>query len=401
MRLHSASQQGNRRRVGDTSGLEKTGMEAGRYIFAGGGTGGHLFPGIAVATALQRLTPAAEITFFTTHRDLDRQLLSRTSFQRVVQSVRPFSSRPWRWPGFWFHWRRSVFRARQFLLEHTPRAVLGLGGYAAGPAVVAASSLGIRTAILNPDAIPGRANRYLARRSALVVLQWDCSRKSFNDRTICITLGCPIRDGFDDLDAGAARARFGLDQQRPVLVVTGASQGARTVNLAMTQVWPDFLRAHPEWQLLHLTGSADESTVRHAYASAGVAANVVAFTHEMADALSAADAVVSRAGASTLAELTVVGKPSILLPYPYHRDQHQLANARVLADAGAALIVEDRRAPHANRDRLRKALERVADAPTRNTMAGAARKLARPNAARDVAQWLANEDRMAERGRSR
>jgi UDP-N-acetylglucosamine--N-acetylmuramyl-(pentapeptide) pyrophosphoryl-undecaprenol N-acetylglucosamine transferase len=359
------------------------------FVFAGGGTGGHLYPGLAVADALRQQVPDAAITFFTTNRPLDRQLLGPRGFDQVEQSVQPFTAHPLRLPGFLLAWRRSVLAARAFLKARQVRAVLGLGGYAAGPAVVAARQLGLRTAILNPDAIPGRANRHLARRADLVVLQWDVSRNHFPNSTNARTLGCPIRPEFAKANAAAGRRQFELTPGSPVLLVTGASQGARTVNQAVAEVWPAFHAGHPEWQLLHLSGAADETEVRSAYAAAGVPAKVVAFTHEMWLALAAADLVVSRAGASTLAELTALGRPAILLPYPYHRDRHQHANAQVLADQGAAIVLEDWRDVAQNAPPLLAALERLADAGARGAMAGAAARLGCPGAAPDVAAWLA------------
>lgn len=360
------------------------------YIFAGGGTGGHLFPGIAVASELRRRRPDAVITFLTTTRDLDATLLSQADFAQITQPVRPFTVHPLRMPGFWINWRRAVRAATDLMKDSRPDAVLGLGGYAAGPAVVAARSLGVRTAILNPDAVPGIANRYLARYADVVVLQWDVSREHFSSRVECRTLGCPIREMFLNADRAAGRRAFGLDPDRPVLLVTGASQGARTVNRVMQRVWPEFVAEHGEWQLLHLSGPLDEEETKEAYRNIGGVV-VRAFVHEMWLALAAADAVVSRAGASTLAELTALGLPSVLLPYPYHRDKHQHANANVLVDAGAAMLVDDLIDTERNRGPVLAALRRLADQETRESMAAAARTLARPTAAADVAKWMADE----------
>ncbi len=364
-------------------------MPQARYALAGGGTGGHLYPGLAVAEALRRRDPEAAIAFFTTTRPLDRDLLGRTPYAQIEQPVRPVTLSPWRLPGFYRAWCRSVRAARAWLEHHRPRAVLGLGGYAAGPPVVAARKLGIRAAILNPDAIPGRANRYLARRADLVVVQWEVSRRYFPAGTNVQALGCPIRREFAAACAAEGRQRFALESGRLVLLVTGASQGARSVNQTMMRVWPRFHADHPDWQILHLTGAADEAEVRTAYAAAGAAAQVVSFTHEMPLALAAADLVVSRAGASTLAELTALGKPSILLPYPYHRDRHQHANAQVLADHGAALVIDDLRAAELNAGPLLAALAQIAEAAARQPMAQAAAELGRPAAADAVAAWLA------------
>jgi UDP-N-acetylglucosamine--N-acetylmuramyl-(pentapeptide) pyrophosphoryl-undecaprenol N-acetylglucosamine transferase len=363
-------------------------MSEPNFVFAGGGTGGHLYPGLAVADALLRLAPSATVTFLTTTRSLDRQLLEPTPFEQITQPVQPFTLSPFRLPGFLWAWHRSVRAARAFLRKRRPSAVLGLGGYAAGPPVVAGHRLGIRTAILNPDAIPGRANRHLARYADLVVLQWDVSRAQFPAGINCQAFGCPIRAAFGTPDPAEGRRRFELDSTRPVLLVTGASQGARTVNQVMMRVWPAFHAAHPEWQLLHLTGPADEVEVHAAYVAAGAPAHVLSFTHEMPLALAAADLVVSRAGASTLAELTALAKPSVLFPYPYHRDRHQHANAQVLVDQGAALMLEDRLLPEANEHPLQAALEKACSPIAQQQMAHAAASLGRPTAAHAVATWL-------------
>lgn len=361
----------------------------GVFVFAGGGTGGHLFPGIAVATALRRLRPDAGVLFLCTPRGLDAELLAPAGFEHLPQRVRPLPRQPWNWPGFLYHWYAAVADAARVIRGRRVSAVLGLGGYAAGPAVVAARRAGVPTAILNPDAIPGRANLRLARDADLVVAQWECSKRCFPPGTDCRALGCPIRVEFAELPAQHARARLGLDPQRPTLVVTGASQGARTVNQAMSAVWPELRADYPDWQLLHLSGATDEAATRDAYARCGAPATVVAFTHEMHVALSAADLVVSRAGASTLAELTLLGRPSVLLPYPYHKDRHQHANGQVLADAGAAVLLEDRKDADLNRDPLRAALAPLMGDPARRErMAQAARTLARPDAAARVADWL-------------
>lgn len=356
-------------------------------VMAGGGTGGHLFPGIAIADEIVSRAPQTRITFLTTNRPLDRQLLSKTGYGQHEQIVRPFSTRPWHWPGFIHAWRQSVRAARELLRDDPPLAVIGLGGYPAGPAVVAARRLGIPTAILNPDAIPGRANRFLSNYADLVVLQWARSGVHFPASVRCEAWGCPLRRAFRSTDRELACREFGLDASRPVLLVTGASQGARTINQAMMRVWPQFRDGHSDWQLLHLSGPDDEPGVRAAYAAAGAPAAVRAFVAEMWLALSAADVVVSRAGASTLAELSAVGRPAILLPYPYHRDRHQHANAAVLAEVGAAHPVEDVRDPERNAAAILSGLEHFADPEVLASAGAAARSVGHPDAAGRVAEW--------------
>ncbi|NUQ49205.1 MAG: UDP-N-acetylglucosamine--N-acetylmuramyl-(pentapeptide) pyrophosphoryl-undecaprenol N-acetylglucosamine transferase, partial [Phycisphaerae bacterium] len=233
----------------------------------------------------------------------------------------------------------------------------------------------------------------LASRCDLVVLQWEASRRHLPRGTPCAALGCPIRAEFTVPAArDVALRHFGLesDARRPVLLVTGASQGASTINQVVPHIWPRFAAGHPGWQVLHLSGPRDVAATRAAYSAAGVgdAVRVLAFTHEMPLALAAADVVLSRAGASTLAELSAMGRAAILLPYPYHRDRHQHANARVLVEAGAALMLEDQLDPVRNADPLLAALDHVAPEAVRQRMGLAAAALARPSAASDVAEWL-------------
>ncbi len=364
------------------------GMQARTWILAGGGTGGHLMPGIAVAEALRAARPGDRIVFVTSSRALDRAILEPGGFEMEPLCVEPWPGAPRAWPRFVRCWFRSRRQARSLLRSLHPDAVLGLGGFAAGPTVVEAARAGIRTALLNPDARAGRANRYLARRVERVFVQWPVACRSLPDPRRAVVAGCPVRRAFASVDAGQARRRLALRELDPVLVVTGASQGARTINDALIEAWPWFVRQHPNWQLVHLSGTGDYERVRAAYARAGVTAKVLAFSHDMHAVLAAADVVVSRAGASTLAELCVVGRPGILLPYPWHRDRHQYANAEQLVSAGAALLVEDQRDAEANARALLAALERLCDARVRAAMARMARSLARPDAAEVVARWL-------------
>jgi UDP-N-acetylglucosamine--N-acetylmuramyl-(pentapeptide) pyrophosphoryl-undecaprenol N-acetylglucosamine transferase len=183
-------------------------------------------------------------------------------------------------------------------------------------------------------------------------------------------------------------ARFELRLDRKTLLVTGASQGARSINEAVVANL-DLVESLPDWQILHLTGEKDHPDTAAAYRTRSIAAVVIPYTDYMADALSAADLVISRAGASTLAEITAVGRPSILMPYPYHRDQHQLANAKCLARVSAARIVHDAIDPAINGPALRSVLEELLIGDVaREVMSSAARSIGRGNAAADIAEQV-------------
>ncbi len=358
------------------------------YVFAGGGTGGHLYPSLAIIRALRESDPAARIKFFCTDRPIDAQVLGRAGVEAVPQRVRPFRTKPWHWPGFLMAWRGAIAECICRFRTNRPAVVVGAGGYGSDPPVRAALALGIPTAILNPDLVPGRANVRLGAKVDRVYAQWNASAKYFPLATGFRAHGCPIRPDFAQARREDGIALFKLDPNRRTLLVTGASQGARTINDAFINLAPD-LAALADWQVLHLSGVADADRVRAAYASAGVPATVLDYTENMPEAMAAADLAVSRAGASTLAELTVVGLPSVLLPYPYHKDQHQRKNAEALADEGAARIVTDVIDAAANTAAIRQELlPLLSDAAELARMKDAAQGLGRPNAAARIASEL-------------
>lgn len=371
-----------------------------RVVFAGGGTGGHVFPGVAVAHAVRKLRPDAEIVFLGTPRPIDREVVPANGYRLVEQSVRPIPTRPWHVPGFLWHWFKSKRLARRVLTgpdEGPPGStvVLGLGGYAAGPAIRAAASAGIPSAILNPDLVPGRANVWAEKYVREVYCQWIDSRDRFAGADKVVETGCPIRADICRGDRNAAAAEFGLDAGKRTLVVTGASQGARTINDAVLELGDDLDRFADGWQVLHLTGRREFDGFVGRLAGRKIAWKAVAFTQRMDLVYSLADLVIGRAGAGSLAELTAVGAPSILMPYPFHTDRHQHHNAQTLVKAGAAMLLEDRIDVKQNAAALKPLLIPLMERPDRLApYRAAALKLGKPDAARRVAERLL---KMAER----
>jgi UDP-N-acetylglucosamine--N-acetylmuramyl-(pentapeptide) pyrophosphoryl-undecaprenol N-acetylglucosamine transferase len=364
-------------------------------FFAGGGSGGHLYPGISVAEALLKIRPDVLPIFLCTEREIDATILKPTGFQFVPQPIVPIRRSIGGLLKFWNSWRHTKDLVRKLLKEHQPAAVLGLGGYAAGVAVESASKRRIPTAILNPDVIPGKANQFLFQYVRKVCMQWDATRQhvpaKYHEKLD--TTGCPIR--LDILDKPArddAARRLGLDPLLHTLVVTGASQGAVTVNDAVLESLKRMLkdgRKLQGWQILHLSGKENADAVRKEYRELELPATVVDFTPNMADVWAVADLAISRSGASTCAELTACGVGSVLMPYPFHADQHQLENARVLQNAGAAEIVRDEKDRAKNADALRPIVEGLLyDAPRRAALKSAAQKLSRPDAAEAVARTI-------------
>jgi UDP-N-acetylglucosamine--N-acetylmuramyl-(pentapeptide) pyrophosphoryl-undecaprenol N-acetylglucosamine transferase len=357
-------------------------------FLAGGGTGGHLYPGISVAQALKAILPEAHPIFLCTERDIDRTILEPTGFEFVPQPIVP----PVRTIGgllkFWSSWRATKDILRKLFKERRPAAALGLGGYAAGVAVKMAAHRKIPAAILNPDVIPGKANLYLLRYVQAVCCQFESTRSHLpppHEMKMRLT-GCPIREEMRSLPPRAEAAkRLGLDPMLQTLVITGASQGAQTVNdAAIASLAAIQLRG---WQILHLSGKDHAAKVREGYRDAGLTAAVIDFTPAMADVWAVADLAISRAGASSCAELTACGVPSILMPYPFHKDMHQRANAKVLVEAGAAILVDDQKDRAKNLEKLRPAMESLLyDVPRRKAMSTAAKALGKPDAAENVAQ---------------
>jgi UDP-N-acetylglucosamine--N-acetylmuramyl-(pentapeptide) pyrophosphoryl-undecaprenol N-acetylglucosamine transferase len=359
-------------------------------LFAGGGTGGHLYPGIAVAEQLRLRLPDARLVFLCTKREIDRVILQPSGFEFVPQPIVPVVKTIDGLLRFWKGWRETRDLIRALLNDRNPSAVLGLGGYAAWVPVKMAAGQGIATAILNPDVIPGAANLALIKRTSAVCCQFDqtAAHVAAEHRSKLRMTGCPIRsDIIRREDRAVAASRLGLSPVLKTLVITGASLGAQTVNEAVLTLLATLPTSG--WQILHLSGREHAASVRAEYEKLKVMATVVDFTPAMADIWSVADLCISRSGASSCAELTACGVPSLLMPYPYHKDMHQRANAKVLADAGAAVLVDDEKDREVNAAKLRPlVLELMRDDLQRKAMAEAALRIGKPHAAAAVAEVL-------------
>jgi UDP-N-acetylglucosamine--N-acetylmuramyl-(pentapeptide) pyrophosphoryl-undecaprenol N-acetylglucosamine transferase len=364
-------------------------------LFAGGGTGGHLYPGVAVAESLRAVLPDARPLFLCTKRAIDKIILEPTGFEFIAQPIRP----PERSIGgllkFWKSWRETKELVGRVLKDRKPALVLGLGGYAAGVAVKLAGAKKAPAALINPDVVPGKANQYLMKYVTRVFCQFEetAAHVAASHREKLVVTGCPIRSDLRTLPPREESiARLGLDALLKTLVVTGASQGAKTVNDAVIEL---FKTLQPQgWQVLHLAGREHADAVRTAYRdlqSAGkpISARVIDFTPAMADVWSAADLAISRSGASSCAELTACGVPSVLMPYPFHKDKHQRLNAEVLVKAGAGVLVDDERDAKKNASKLAPAIQPLLfDATKRHPMSTAALSLGRPGAADDIAHAI-------------
>jgi UDP-N-acetylglucosamine--N-acetylmuramyl-(pentapeptide) pyrophosphoryl-undecaprenol N-acetylglucosamine transferase len=347
-----------------------------RVVIAAGGTGGHLFPGIAVAREFVGRHQAA-VTFLTTPKAVTTQILERYGFAWEAVAARALKGE-----GLFSRGRTllgvpgAVLGARARLKTLKPHLVLGMGGHASGPVGVAAWLLGIPLALHEQNAIPGATNRYLSRLAAKIFVSFPASRDFFPPGR-GIWTGNPIRPEF--FEPGEPRAETPF-----TVMITGGSQGAHALNMAVLAGLPRLSDLKDRLALIHLTGEADLEAVAAGYREHGFAAEVAAFSQEMPDLMRRAHLMVCRAGASTLAELAAVGRAAILVPYPFAANNHQEFNARFLAEAGAAEII-------LNKDFTGEAFagkinQFLTDRQHLANMEAASRGLARPEAAKDIVE---------------
>jgi UDP-N-acetylglucosamine--N-acetylmuramyl-(pentapeptide) pyrophosphoryl-undecaprenol N-acetylglucosamine transferase len=357
---------------------------SGRVLIAGGGTGGHLMPALAIAEALRERAPGLEPVLVGAVRGVEAGLLPTRDFRYHLLPSEPIYRRTWwrnlRWPLIAGHLLREVGRV---FSEEEPVAVLGTGGYASGPVVWWATRHGIPTAVQEQNAFPGLATRLLSRRVRHVYLGLPEARPllRFGPHTVVFDTGNPITPPAPERRREAL-ARFGLDGRRPVVLVTGGSQGALALNRAVAG-WLDAGGA-ADLDLIWVTGRGtyDEFATRRR----PPAVQVIDFLDPMADGYSVADLVVSRAGMITVAELGAWGLPSVLVPLPTAAADHQTHNARVLAQAGAAALLPQAALTPARLGEVVGGL--LADRVGREAMARHALARGRPRAAADIVSKL-------------
>jgi UDP-N-acetylglucosamine--N-acetylmuramyl-(pentapeptide) pyrophosphoryl-undecaprenol N-acetylglucosamine transferase len=346
-----------------------------RIVIAAGGTGGHLYPGIAVARRFAARCPGTDVLFVGHRGGLEERLLPREGFQLVTVTVRALQgqsrvaqARSLSALGL------GTLQALRLLWRVHPHLVVGAGGYVMGPVVLAATLLRVPRVLMEQNLVPGLTVRSLARFAQLVFISFPESAAYLPGRPVECT-GTPVREEICQIGVAEPREADGELH----LLVFGGSQGAHRLNQAMIQAAP-WLAAHqPRLCLVHQTGLADATAVTQAYAQAGLQAEVLPFLHDMADRYRWADLALCRAGASTLAELTTCGKPAILVPYPYAADDHQRHNAMALQRQGAAQVILDAELTGA---RLYEVLEPLLRKPELlQQQAACSRALGRPQAA--------------------
>ncbi len=311
-------------------------------IIAGGGTGGHIFPALAVAKELGRMFADVRVTFVGTTKGLEAMIIPRAGYDiRFIRSEGLVGKSIVKTVKSIFKIPLSLMDSRKILKDIGPDLVFGVGGYSSGPVVLCAKIMGIPTIIHEQNILPGLANRVVGKFSDIVAVTYHESIKYFPREKTYLT-GNPVREEILKGNRERGYRNFSLDRNRFTIFVFGGSLGARTINNAVGEALVYLEPFKDNIQFLHQTGEKDCDSMKEIYRSREFRGTVIPFAYEMADAYAAADLIISRAGATTLAELTACGKAAILVPYPYAAGNHQEINARKLWDIGAAQMILDR-----------------------------------------------------------
>jgi len=373
-------------------------------VFAGGGTGGHLFPGLAVAEQLVDDSPYTRITFVGPGKPFERQLVAAAGFDYLQLPCRPLPQRPTQVLPFLLDNLSGYRAASRFLRWQRVAVVVGLGGYASVPMAQAAARSNVPLVLLEQNAVPGRATRWLARSATLVCTAFEQTRRHLHRRCPSRVTGTPIRAGFTHrlaalpaISPGTAGPPLPTPHWNPhhavkphkQLLVLGGSSGARTLNENVPRALYKIASWLKGWRIVHQSGRPGCESTRRLYQRLGLDATVVPFVVDMPRMMVQSDLAVCRAGGTTLAELAAAGLPAILLPYPYATDNHQSTNAHIFTTSGACLALDE----WALSDRLDNHLARaisqlVSNTPKRSAMAAAIHQLAQPDATWDVATLI-------------
>jgi len=347
-----------------------------RVIIAGGGTGGHIIPALAIANQLKK-SYEAEVLFIGTARGIENRLVPAAGFPLQLVRVGALKNVSLMTRAKTaFDLPRAIWDAGHMLNVFAPDVVIGVGGYASGPAMLAAVVKHIPTLAFEPNVVPGFANRVVARFVSAAAVHFAETAKYFRHAEVT---GVPVRQAFFDI----APKRGGT----PTVLVFGGSQGAHAINEAMIRCLRVLRREAPGIHIIHQTGERDYNDALAAYQSSGESAEVFKFIEDMPAAFARADLVVCRSGASTVAEIAAAGKPAVFVPFPRAADDHQTVNAMALERVGAAVLVEESKLDVVWLAETIATL--LGDSGRLQRMGAAARGLAHPNAARDIAAMAA------------
>jgi UDP-N-acetylglucosamine--N-acetylmuramyl-(pentapeptide) pyrophosphoryl-undecaprenol N-acetylglucosamine transferase len=356
-----------------------------RVILAGGGTGGHVIPALAIAQEL-RARYHADVLFVGTQRGIETRLVPAAGFKLHLIQVGAlnrvdFATRL----KTLLDLPRALMESAKLIREFRPDVMIGVGGYASGPAMLTAAMMSVPTVAFEPNVVPGFANRMLAPMVSAAAVHFEATCHYFRN---CHVTGVPVRQEFFHVPARAAvHTAVHTKDARPTLLVFGGSQGASAINQAVLEALPKLMEAVPGIHVIHQTGERDYVTAQAVYLRTMISAEVSPFIDDMPGAFARADLLVCRSGASTVAEITAAGKPAIFVPLPTAAADHQTQNAATLADGGAARLL---RQSEFSSDRVVSEIaELLRDRPRLAAMAEAARRFAHPDAAAKIADLAA------------
>lgn len=366
-----------------------------RIIVTGGGTGGHVYPALAIARGLRQVKPDAMITFLGTERGLEADVVPRADFPLVTITVRGLERRCiWKNVPALIQISRGLGQAWLQVKRLQPQAVVGTGGYVSGPVCLAAALQGIPVILHEQNAFPGLTNRWLARLARRVCLTFPEAVPYFPRSARLLTTGLPVRPEILTADRQACRQQLGLPAEQLLVLIVGGSQGARSINQAMLALYSK-LAGRRQVRFIHITGRRDYEAYLGQLQGMGIDLeecgniSIKPYAYDMEQLLAAADLVIGRAGASFLAEVLVRGLPSVLVPYPYAAANHQEYNARAVAAKGAAVLILDR---ELKTGRLAQVVDTLlSDTGRLKAMAVAASGLGRPEALEAIIKVVLEE----------
>lgn len=346
-----------------------------RIIIAGGGTGGHVIPALAIAQQLEQQV-GAEVLFIGTARGIETKLVPQAGFPLELIQVGALKNVSLMTRAkTMFDLPRAIAASSRMLSEFDPEVVIGVGGYASGPAMVAAIRRRLPTLAFEPNVVPGFANRMIARWVSAAAVHFEETCRYFPN---CRVTGVPVRSAFFSIPPKAAGA--------PTLLVFGGSQGARAINQAMVESLAGLREKVPGIHVIHQTGQRDYDHVLAAYQQSGISGEVHKFIDDMPGMFGRADLLVCRSGASTVGEITAAGKAAIFVPFPAAADDHQNVNARALERAGGAVVVEESNLGAAYLVDTIAAL--IGDSGRLQSMSAAAKSLAHPKAVEEIVEMV-------------
>lgn len=356
-----------------------------RVLMAGGGTGGHLFPALAIAEELRRQAPGVEILFIGSDHGLEKGVVTREGYEFAPVRLRGWSRRlNWKTLQFPFFLLRGVLQSYLIVRRFRPHVVVGTGGYVSGPALMWSALMGLPSLIQEQNSLPGITTRILSHRVDEVHLSFTRSRRYFSRRDHLRLSGNPLRGSMGLIERSRACRAFSLDPDHHTVLITGGSQGAHSINLAVADGFDRL--ADDQVQILWQTGSGDLENIRRRCGGKGYRTVIADFIQDMSMAYAAADVVVCRAGATTVAEVAACGLPAIFVPFPFATADHQRLNALAMVKAGAAEMVLNGELKEGRLMRVLLAL--LQDESKRQAMARRSGHFGRPQAAATVARAI-------------